>query len=741
MKYANPEPDVTSDWMASEAFWMRSAGFPLMWLETCVCPENANDDDALQGWFNGNRIKQLAEFLKFARDPHVAEAISLSNPDAFNRIKRLAESDLAKINNRNRQRLRLYWMYMQRLCAKNDTCSFFGPVSWGRIAQDETLDCFDVIDQLPDEDRQIFVEHWFVQRIADQIYADPASRAALPVRLNNGVSITAEGLTVPVDREVKLKPKQIAQLQEIVDRQRENEHILWGDLSSSSFLVEMHSKGVIETTILVPTILKYPLHWLQEHVEALGLGDWSVRLDRLNEILNTAAQRTGENRAKTLQHISEISANWGVDLRRRAGEMYVGRYPTYEDAHRKINLTLSKKTAQRITQDIGPILSAYTTLVDRVAARLDRIYACILTSIMRDGDASLLAMLHAISEADDIVEAVVESEREQLHQLWNTAATYAEVVPDTKELYFTPSQLHAFFTQLLVPCQIIKALPWRYVHSPDIMLIAKDTAAVVAGDFSAVIGETHPGIYMVGQSVASPFRSDDAAIEADLKNILHGTTPIMCDPPKSYQRSNVNLPDCTDLMEIILPNQISRLAQEKVVTASECRVTRGETCVELVIPSKGIRVPLLTAMAGHLHKAIFELAGDLAGRSRGEQLRVGCVVFQRRKWRIETADMPNVKRPAESHKCFSKLSHWAHKMELSRFVFAVIPGEPKPIYVDFQNPLSVDALIKHCKSAPTFSLSEMLPERDELLFSDPRGSFTAEFRMSFIANRQESLSP
>ena len=719
---------------------MRSAGFPVAWLEACSFGGDLGDDSALADWFASELGARRAAFVNLAKDDLVSEAIGLSNPDALDRVQRLAETDLGRINSRNRQRLRLYWMYMQRLCAKNDTCSFFGPVSWGQIADGDAPDCFDVRDAHPDSDRRIFFEHWFVQRIADVISNDPGILAVLPLSLNLGAWLDGDVLHLPIDRQVTLETHQHDALHLIADQNTKNPPTTMAQVNETAFIEKMLEKGVVVSRIIAPTVDKYPLDWLIEHVRDFEplpkVIEWIDRLTSLKTLRQHAENTVGQDRVKVLQQIGKRVAEWGVDLSRRSGDMYIGRFPTYEDAHRAIDLTLSRKTAEALSEDLAPLMSAYTYLVDSVAAELDGSYAQILTSYAPNGQASFVSFLQAVSQADDVMEGIYESQRAILRARWESAGNYtvsgAGALP-ASELLFTPTGLRAFFADLPTPTKIILGLLWRNVHSPDIMFVAQDGKAVASGDFRVVIGETHPGAYTVGQHVAAPFRKSDDVINADLSHLLDGPTLVMCDPPQSYQRSNINLPDNPKLYEIVLPGQASRLSPERVIPAADCRVEMGPACVELVVSSQNLRVPLLTAMAGHLHKLLFRLASELSGKSRLERMRVGRVTFKRQSWEIHTGDLPKVIRPGEDHACFVKVLRWAQKQGLPRFVFSSIPGEPKPIYVDFRNPLSVDAFIKLSGNAAEVTLSEMSPARDDLLFADPRGAFTAEFRMSFIA--------
>lgn len=500
----------------------------------------------------------------------------------------------------------------------------------------------------------------------------------------------------------------------------------------------MIQKGVVTARITVPTVDKYPLEWLATYLKQLvgspALKMWQQRLSELETIRHTASQDAGIARSRTLTGIAKAAEEWTIDLSRTSGTMYVGRYPTYEDAHREVNLCLSANTVDRLNEELLPLMSAYTWLVDQVAADLDAAYTAIATAQTDTGNMSLLGFLQAVAQSEDVIAPVVSRLRTLLDEHWANAADYCAATASL-EISFTPAGLNRFFNALPAPQTIIRALPWRYVHSPDVMLMAKDRGSVQSGNFQVVIGETHPGTYTVGQHVAAPFRSGSDAIQNDLATFLASPTIMMCDPPESYQRSNINLPDNGALYEIILPGQSSRLSAERIIDAADCTVEVAASCLELVVPSKGLRVPLLMAMAGHLHKALFALASDLAGKSRPERLRMGRTVLKRQSWKITTGNLPEVRKPAEDHANFTRILRWAEQTGLPRFVFAIFPREPKPIYVDFQNPLAVDSFVKLAAGGTDFTLSEMMPNRDALLFGDDRGKFTAEFRMSYLARQ------
>ncbi len=109
---------LVGGWAFQRDFAVRSAGFPVSGLEVFGLGDETE------------RIRSLA------RQPRFREAVTWQNPAALvNAVVNVAENAPTKPS-RARGREEIVASYWQRYCAKNDTIGFFGPLAWGRIADD-----------------------------------------------------------------------------------------------------------------------------------------------------------------------------------------------------------------------------------------------------------------------------------------------------------------------------------------------------------------------------------------------------------------------------------------------------------------------------------------------------------------------------------------------------------------------------------------------------------------------------
>ena len=109
---------IVGGWAFQRDFAVRSAGFPVSGLEVFGLGDETE------------RLRSVA------RQPRFREAVTWQNPAALvNAVVNVAENAPTKPS-RARGRQEIVASYWQRYCAKNDTIGFFGPLAWGRIADD-----------------------------------------------------------------------------------------------------------------------------------------------------------------------------------------------------------------------------------------------------------------------------------------------------------------------------------------------------------------------------------------------------------------------------------------------------------------------------------------------------------------------------------------------------------------------------------------------------------------------------
>jgi hypothetical protein len=166
---ADHRVDLTPDWALWRDFAVRSAGFPVEGL----------------GVFGGEgESERLAEV---ARNPAFREAVAWQSRESLSRAVDKHATGMQESPSRVRRREDVIASYWQRYCAKNDTIGFFGPLAWGRFA--EQGDGFAMRAGSPEHERVVHFENWAVEAVgatagvAPLVPMDPFPERALRARL------------------------------------------------------------------------------------------------------------------------------------------------------------------------------------------------------------------------------------------------------------------------------------------------------------------------------------------------------------------------------------------------------------------------------------------------------------------------------------------------------------------------------------------------------------------------------
>ena len=89
---------------------------------------------------------------------------------------------------------------------------------------------------------------------------------------------------------------------------------------------------------------------------------------------------------------------------------------------------------------------------------------------------------------------------------------------------------------------------------------------------------------------------------------------------------------------------------------------------------------------------------------------------------------------------FIQARAWARAADLPRRLFLKVPEETKPVFLDLASPTFVELAAKIVRKATAVSVSEMLPDLDDLWLIDAeRRRYTSEFRM--VATDPEPWAP
>jgi len=119
---------------------------------------------------------------------------------------------------------------------------------------------------------------------------------------------------------------------------------------------------------------------------------------------------------------------------------------------------------------------------------------------------------------------------------------------------------------------------------------------------------------------------------------------------------------------------------------------------------------------------------------------MGRVVLNRETWQPDVQELVthappgSPLRPDDDPDGVLRLTLYRRARALPRFTFVSVPGEAKPVFVDFESPALVRQLWRLLRRrSGTVRISEMLPGPDELWLDNGAGRVCSELRMAVFA--------
>ncbi|MBB4962604.1 non-ribosomal peptide synthetase [Micromonospora polyrhachis] len=748
-------------WALWRTVCLRGAGFPIDLLaplgdaklaaaaDRLVAARTADDpaecaaaESAYSAEFSLAVGRLSAALRAVAGDPRFRAAVAWQNPHALRTgIDALLRRDPVQPvrNTKHRQHETLVASYLQRYCAKNDTIGFFGPVGWARIEPGADIR----FDQPPAllAKRTVHLEGWAVVAVLAP-YATRLRPWLVPRRMPF-LDLAGTTLRVPLAPPVALTDAEAAVLRAcdgIRDAIEVAATVIADPASDLRSTREVHQ-------LLAELATAHRIAWQPEvaphdlapersmRARLLRVTDGSVRQPALAALEELCAARDALAAAAGDPHrlagaMAELETTFtrlaGVPSTRRAGTMYAGRTPVYEECLRAGTVRVGEESLAGIRGALALVLdsarwftAAGATLYQRLFTDLYRRRAAELgTEVVPFADFWLLAgeaLFHPPARLRTLL-------TNALHRRW---ADVLALPPDQRRVRLAAADLAPAATAAFPLGR--PGWPTAAQHSPDLMRAGTEW----------VLGELHPGVNTMRYATWVAYHPEVETLRGAMTRDLGGGLVY---PAETGQEGGVptrqsnGLAGPDDLRLVFAPDSFGHDPRNSL-RVGEC---------DLVGTTSGLRV---RSRDGRLDLELMHVLGDIVGAGLSQLFRIlppaahsprvtlDSLVVSRETWTFHAAELAFADTADEALR-FHQARAWVGRYDLPRHVFLRCAGERKPVYADLTSLASIDLVSRSIRRArrhggdeAVVSVTEMLPAPDQLWLTGPDGRYTAELRV------------
>ena len=649
-----------------------------------------------------------------------------------------ASISLSHRNKRARAEERHLVLYLQRIAAKNDSLSEFGPGSWGTVDPGTEGVRFD--PQPGIARREIFLERWTAHGVAAAINADPETRAEIAPRLHpagrleqDHFVLTETGQTIPLD------PETMALLERCDGTHPA--HSLRAELEK---LRTLAGQKLIQWEMEVPALDAHAFDHLLEDISKWR--DQPVRarwLHRLQPIVALSKQfgRTFDpgSRLAITEEARERMENLGAH-KAATRFLYSATNPIGEECFRESEFTISENLINEVATEGAPWIDLwrdnYAFVAGRVAAGLRSLFE---QASLQNGALPLPEFLCRCAEAKmplagagmvALAHLAFREVKEAFRVILHDRASIPEYELTLEDCHFVRRQFsYEKFDQYTYP-------------SADIQLAAASIEAVARGDYQWILAELHPPIALLhhGFYWSCP---DKAALAGALERTLCGK------PLLYYGYFAADFTATTAVRLDALPNSTKFVAAQR--SAGEWQ-TFHPADTEVFIDESGdvgVRTRSTHEYLGSFARGwVIPLGFHPFSFSLGKhtpRLRCGKVIVQRESWTVTldelgTADFTGVSRDlvvaVERLRAARHLPRYVYirptEQALRRSGVEGRDKDTKPVFIDLESYLFLEIFHRWLTKAGELEVTEMLPTPEQLLWQEADGRRTFELRTQIV---------
>jgi hypothetical protein len=644
-------------------------------------------------------------------------------------------------NARARERERHLLLYLQRVCAKNDTFSAFGPSAWGSVSSDKPLVVPSSVSAI--SRRDTFLERWTAHTLAGAVNADPSTRAELAPRLNPNGRIEAEtffltdsGLRIPLSPD-------LIHIISLCDGSSPAHSLS----VPNEALEDLARQNILRWEMEVPALEAHAFSVLISEIRQWR--DNAVRARWLKSIEDIAILprdfvRVGETpaRVKIMEEARQRLQDLGGARGSTQRFLYAAANPIAEECFRESAFEIPQAMTDDLALDATPWIDlwrdTYAFVASRVAAGLRTFFQ---TAPIQDGAVSLPGFLkhcemqkmpltgHGIVALAHIAfQEVKAAFRKEV----NERTAHAELALSEHDCHFVRRNFtYEKFDEYTYP-------------SADLQISATSAAEAAAGNYEWIVSELHPPVALLHHCFywSCPDR-------AQLSLALASTTGGR--PAFHYGFSAADFTAHTAVRWIdALPELMNFVAPQRgkahwnIVPPAEAEVYIDEQTGDVCARKRGSREYLGSFARSWViplgfHPFHFGRAPHMP------RLRCGRVIVQRRSWTVTLEELGPGNYTGVSRDLVVAVERLRAEKEWPRYVY-IRPSEQalrrsgaegrdkdtKPVFIDLESYLFLEIFHRWLTKASELEVSEMLPDPDDLLWQEPDGRRTFELRTQIV---------
>jgi hypothetical protein len=733
---------------------LRSAGFPAEGLRSVCDGELARAVDDAGGWRPDDpglrtayekAVARLTEAVaRVADDPRFREAVAWQNPALVGScLDKLVHGEPRNVRGRLHESTVV--RYLQRYLLKNDTIGFFGPVGWATLSPD-AVDLHVVPGEGLLTVRTTHFEMWAVDEVAGALAERPELSGWLIPRPALAVTVAGGMLLRPLRPPVALTATEVAAYELCDGRRTVREVVARLGARTDAALARLAGLGAVHVGLDGP-VDSWPERALRSRLDAVD--DDSVRvaavssLDALIEARDAmGAARCAEDVIAYGDRLADLfHAVTGAAATRRPGEAYAGRTLVYQDARRDVDVVVGRAVLDALAAPLSLLLDSARWLVARAAEGYRELFRALHErESARSGSPDVpLGHLIILAAADltasgHALPGPVRAAIGEFQQRWRQVLNRPD---DARRITVDSAAIAAAIGDQFGGASV----PWRAAmhHSPDVMIAAAGPDAVARGDFLLVLGELHLALNSLDNRFFVQHHDDPgrllSAIEADFAGrriyaALPKSSPFVSSrvwPPVALLS-----PEYTYWSWSGEPSSVD--PPGPVIAGGDLTVGCRDGVLRATAGATGVAYDLMEVLGEILSTAVVNAFRPFAASPHNPRVTIDRLVVSRESWTFPAADTAWAFVKDEAAR-YAAARAWRTRHGMPERVFAVLPVERKPMAVDFGSLALVNILAKEVRrtaeaGAPTFSVSEMLPDLGEMWLPDRAGrTYASEFRL------------